>query len=81
MDYFRAGELSTEKEAMVLALYSTIPNQIVFTATLKKEELGKYSGYGFVNQIDYSTNEANHILKSESVEDFRKLMEPLLLKV
>jgi len=45
-----------------------LDNQIIFTTTLKVEELGKYQDNTFINNIDYSRNAPNKILNRESVE-------------
>lgn len=80
MDYFRDGELSTEKEKTVLQLFNELNNQIIFTATLKKEELGKYSGCDEINAIDYSLNDVSHILSERYVSEFKQLLTPLMIK-
>jgi len=81
MDYFRDGELSTEKEAVVLDLFSKFSNQIVFTATLKQEELGKYDSDERINAIDYSGNTTSHILSDSFVDEFKMLLKPLMIDV
>ncbi|HBI2227459.1 TPA: hypothetical protein KZI25_002887, partial [Listeria monocytogenes] len=42
IDSFRAEDLSTERENVVINLFNQLENQIIFTTTLKKEEIGKY---------------------------------------
>lgn len=79
MDYFRDGELSSEKEKIILEMYSDLSNQIIFTATLKKQELGKYDDVEFVNAIDYSRNSSSHILSSVYVDDLKTLLKPLMI--
>ena len=81
MDYFRDGELSTEKENVVLRKFGELSNQIFFTATLKTEELGKYDTYTCVNAIDYSPNTASHILDTNYVTGFKRLLKPLMIKL
>lgn len=81
MDYFRDGELSTEKENVVLRKFGELSNQIIFTATLKAEELGKYATNTSVNAIDYSTNTASHILNTNHVAEFKNLLKPLMIKL
>ena len=80
MDYFRDGELSTEKENIVLNQFSKLSNQIIFTSTLKEQELGKYASYKEINAIDYSTNIDSHILRAEHVDELKALLEPLMIK-
>ena len=79
MDYFRDGELSSIKEDTVLTLFSELKNQIIFTATLKEEELDKYNNYSGIHAINYSANAASHILSSSYSNDFRKLLKSLML--
>lgn len=81
MDFFRDGELSTEKENTVLQKYAEFQNQIVFSATLKDEELGKYEKFTGINTIDYSTNTANHILSEKNVKELKALLKPLMLEL
>lgn len=81
MDYFRDGELSTEKEDVVLQVFSQLPNQIIFTATLKEQELGKYSEYDGINTIDYSINTDSHILSAMHLDEFKKLLKKLMIKM
>ena len=81
MDYFRDGELSTEKENTVLKLFGELNNQIIFTATLKEQELGKYAAYAAINALDYSVNVASHILEETHVTNLKKLLKPLMIKL
>lgn len=81
MDFFRDGELSTEKEDIVLKLFGELNNQKIFTATLKKEELGKYRKNNKVNGIDYSVNEDSHILSDKYASQFKELLTPLMVKL
>lgn len=81
MDFFRDGELSTDKEDKVLGLFGELSNQIIFTATLKEQELGKYNDYENINAIDYSSNIDSHILSVSHVTEFKKLLEALMVKV
>lgn len=81
MDFFRDGELSTEKEKTVLQLFSALKNQIIFTATLKSEELGKYKRKKKINGIDYSVNNDSHILSERYVRQFKKLLAPMIVKI
>ena len=81
MDFFRDGELSTEKENIVLTQFENLHNQVIFTATLKKEELGKYRDMRRIAAIDYSENIASHILSSKNNEVFAKLLKPLMINL
>lgn len=75
MDAFREGELSTPKEAIVINNFKDLPNQIIFTATLKEQEKGKYDAKEFegINKIDYSVHETSHILNKKYVPEFIQL--------
>lgn len=77
VDSFRAEDLSTEKEKVILELFSKLNKQVIFTTTLKKEEIGKYTKeeFDFVNLIDYSNNSPSKILQPSYVEDFKKILE------
>ncbi len=77
IDSFRAEDLSTQKENIVLALYKTISNQVIFTTTLKLEELGKYDERTDIHHIDYKNHAPSQMLSSTYVDDFRKLMDNL----
>lgn len=79
MDDFRDGELSTDKENVVLEIFGSFINQIIFTATLKDEELGKYKKANGINAIDYSGNTDSHILNARSVDEFRELLKSLMI--
>jgi hypothetical protein len=67
IDCFRDGELSSQKEKKVLELYMTQPNQMIFTATLKNEELDKYAHDDAINNINYSENTPSHVLDCKYV--------------
>ncbi len=62
IDSFRAEDLSTSKEAQVLKLYSDLDNQLIFSTTLKKEEVGKYNNREGINHIDYSKHSPSHLI-------------------
>ena len=79
MDYFRDGELSTEKEKYVLDTFKEFNNQIIFTATLKTEELAKYDSFDFINQINYSDNQPSKLLTERDADEFRGLLQPLMI--
>lgn len=74
VDSFRAEDLSTSKEAVVIDLYSKIPNQVIFTTTLKAEEMGKYDQNTIINHIDYKNHAASKMLTSEYVSEFQSIM-------
>lgn len=76
VDGFREGEISTLKEDIILKEFALLPNQIIFTATLKEQENGKYDNINNVNKINYSNNPTSHILnKSDLTEFITKMKE------
>lgn len=70
MDAFRDGELSTQKEKNVINRFSALPNQVIFTSTLKEQEKGKYNDFDGANKIDYSHHKTCQILTSQNIEQF-----------
>ena len=74
VDSFRAEDLSTSKEAVVIDLFSKIPNQVIFTTTLKAEEMGKYDQNTIINHIDYKNHAASKMLTSEYISEFQNIM-------
>lgn len=77
VDSFRAEDLSTPKEAIVLGLYKQLPNQIIFTTTLKAQEAGKYDGLEGIFHIDYSVNTPSHMLSESYVKPFTELISAM----
>lgn len=70
VDSFRAEELSTGREENLLPLFLELENQVILTATLKNEEVGKYRNIEGVNNIDLSGYEPNKLLSASYVESF-----------
>lgn len=81
MDYFRDGELSTQKETIVIDEFKKLTNQVIFTATLKEEELGKYNHIKDINHIGYYQHEAFKLLKKSYVNQFIELLNELNIKI
>ena len=79
MDYFRDGELSSEKEEIVLKEFALFKNQIIFTATLKDEELGKYEKKRGIKAINYSDNTDSHILDVRFNRKFRNILKAMMI--
>ena len=76
IDAFREGEISTTKEGLIIEKFTELPNQTIFSATLKDEELNKYSDFPNINAIDYSQNKTHHILNTQDVSTLlQKLSE------
>lgn len=80
VDSFRSEDLSTEKEKKFLELFDTISNQVIFTTTLKTEEIGKYDKkeFEFVNHIDYSTHIPSSILSQKYLDYFNTLIKEFI---
>lgn len=81
VDSFRAEDLSTPKEAIVIDFYSSIPNQVIFTTTLKTEELGKYDKMQNIHHIDYKDHIASKMLTSDYLSEFKQIMSSLSINV
>ncbi|MBR2892100.1 MAG: hypothetical protein IKC22_07010 [Bacilli bacterium] len=81
MDYFRDGELSTQKESVVIEEFKKLSNQVIFSATLKEQELGKYDNIEDVNHIDYISNIPFHLLQESFVQLFDELLKELNIKI
>ena len=81
MDYFRDGELSTQKESIVIEEFKKLSNQVIFTATLKEQELGKYDNIEDVNHIDYLSHIPFHLLQESFVQLFEELLKELNIEI
>ena len=77
VDSFRAEDLSTPKEAIVLDLYKQLSNQIIFTTTIKAQEAGKYDGLDGVFHIDYSSHTPSQMLSPGYVKEFTALISAM----
>lgn len=81
VDSFRAEDLSTKKEKTILDISESIKNQIIFTTTIKDEEISKYDFIENINHINYQPNEPSKILRNSYVNEFQKLLSLLSLKI
>jgi len=81
VDSFRAEDLSTERENTVIDLFSHLGKQVIFTTTLKTEEIGKYRNMNNINNIDYSKNAPSKILNSTAVVEFAGLLKKLSIDI
>ncbi len=81
VDSFRAEDLSTSKEKVVIDLFKSFPNQIIFTTTLKAEEIGKYNNVIGINHIDYTEHQPSKMLSQSYTSEFMELMENLSLTI
>jgi hypothetical protein len=75
IDSFRAEDLSTNKEKIVIEKYGELENQVIFTTTLKDEEMGKYDNRPEINHIDYKDHVPSKMLSSVYCERFRELID------
>ena len=81
VDSFRAEDLSTAKENIVLNLFNSIPNQVVFTTTLKQEEMGKYDSKRTIHHIDYKDHSPSKMLSPTYVDEFVALMSNMSINI
>lgn len=81
IDSFRAEDLSTAKEELVLSIYKELPNQIVFSTTLKEEELGKYDNRTDIHHIDYATHSPSKMLSSDYRNEFYSIMNSISINL
>jgi predicted nuclease with TOPRIM domain len=77
MDSFRSGELSTQKEQIMIEYYKKIGKQVILTSTLKSEEYEKlkYDGISGINAIDYSEHQSSQILQPAYSDEFRAILD------
>jgi len=83
VDCYRDGEISTEKENIMIENYIKSNKQVILSSTLKKEEYSskKYSGFEFVNAIDYSLNQDSKILAEKVVDEFMNILNSFNVKL
>lgn len=81
VDSFRAEDLSTTKESVVLNKYKVLHNQVIFTTTLKQEELGKYDNMSDINHIDYKEHKPSKMLSSDSLDEFALIMDNMSIRL
>lgn len=81
VDSFRAEDLSTSKENIVLDLFKELSNQVIFTTTLKLEELGKYDTRTDIHHIDYKEHVPSKMLSKNYVDEFCALLNSLSINL
>lgn len=81
VDSFRAEDLSTNKEEIVVNLFKQLSNQIIFTTTLKAQELGKYDKKDDINHIDYTNHQPSKMLTAEYVNEFIDIISNLSIRI
>lgn len=81
VDSFRAEDLSTGKEKIVIEKYKKLNNQIIFTTTLKNEEFGKYDNQLGINHIDYKEHAPSKMLSPEYCESLKQLLKEFAFEI
>lgn len=76
IDCFRSGEISSQKEEIMIQTFQKTGKQIILTSTLKKEEYDshKYDKYDGVNVIDYSVHEDSQILQESYSQPLKRIL-------
>lgn len=78
IDCYRSGEISSQKEDVMIKNFISRKKQVIITSTLKKEEYTahKYDQYkGNANVIDYSDNESSKLLQPQYVAQLGAIVE------
>ncbi len=77
IDYYRGGEISTNRENLMIECFKNLNKQVIITSTLKKEEYSadKYSDIENINVIDYSPNKDSQILTPFQNNCFKKIID------
>lgn len=78
IDCYRSGEISSQKEDIMIKNFISRKKQVIITSTLKKEEYTahKYDQYkGNANVIDYSDNESSKLLQPQYVAQLEAIVE------
>lgn len=81
IDSFRAEDLSTKKEKIVLEKFGCLTNQIIFTTTLKDEEMGKYDNVAGINHIDYKDHAPSKMLSFHYCKRFSQLLADFMFNI
>lgn len=81
IDSFRAEDLSSAKEAAALAIAQEIANQIIFTTTLKDEEVGKYEQAEGIHNIDYYRHSPSKILEKSYVSELIEILSNMAIEL
>ena len=81
IDSFRAEDLSTAKEKIVIDEFNKLSNQVIFTTTLKDEEVGKYDNRKEINHIDYKDHMPSKMLSQKYCQRFNELLHDFAFEV
>lgn len=76
IDSFRDGEISSNKETLMLDIFKKQTNQVILTSTLKDEEydIKKYTTSSQLNALDYSVIEDSQILSDQYSTEFVQII-------
>lgn len=78
IDCYRSGEISSQKEDIMIKNFIARKKQVIITSTLKEEEYTalKYDQYkDNANVIDYSNNESSKLLQPRYVEQLGAIVQ------
>lgn len=78
IDCYRSGEISSQKEEIMIKNFISRKKQVIITSTLKAEEYNaqKYDQYkDNANVIDYSNNESSKLLQPQYVGQLGAIVE------
>lgn len=81
VDSFRAEDLSSMKEDIVIDLFAELPSQKIFTTTLKREEMGKYDNDNRVYHIDYTGHSPSKMLNTSYLHEFLDMLQELAIQI
>lgn len=82
-DSFRDGEISSDKERIMLEIYEQMESQVILTSTLKEEEYAseKYKTSKTINVLDYNENGDSKILSKEFTFEFLEILNSFDLNI
>lgn len=81
VDSFRAEDLSTAKENIIIDIYKGLPNQVIFTTTLKDEEYGKYDVRTDLHHIDYRNHKPSKMLSTDYLDEFLDILSGMSIRL
>lgn len=83
IDSFRDGELSSNREQIMLEEFSELDNQVIISATLKNEEyrIKKYKSNPKINVLDYSDVQDSKLLNSNYISEFMNIITEFGIKM
>lgn len=82
-DSFRDGEISSDKERLMLEIYEQMECQVILTSTLKEEEYAseKYKTSDTINVLDYNENGDSKILNKDFSSKFIEILNSFDLNI